>query len=113
LACLCDNLFMEKVWTDAKILYFHFLTNSSEKSRGCAGIPASLPMHRVLQAFAAPFKGIPGTVESLVHGRKAWVVPGYKCLNCAKTFFSADRDGLKHECMGHGGIISESSSMGI
>lgn len=96
---------MDKPWTDAKILYFHFTTDG--------GLFASLPMVRVLQAFASPFVGVPGTKEVIHDGKKAWVVPGFKCLNCAKTFFVADRDSLKHECMKNGGIISESGSMGV
>jgi len=93
-------------WTEAKILYFHF--NST------GGNFASLPMTRTLKAFAHEFKGIPGTLEGVVHGRKAWIVPGYKCMNCAKTFFAAKQEDLKHACMsGNGGIISDSRSMGV
>ena len=91
-----------KLWTDAKILFFHF--NSSN------GGFASLPMKRTLVTFGESFKGIPGTKHDIA--ARKWRVPGYQCLCCAKVFFSSDRDGLKHECMKNGGIISESASMG-
>ena len=89
---------MPAEWTDAKVLYFHFLTSN--------GAAASLPMTRTLRAFSKEFKGIPGIKEMNVHGRKAWVVPGYTCINCGETFFSPDQNGLKHGCTNHGGIIS-------
>ncbi len=95
----------EKLWTDAKTLFFHFATTG--------GLAASLPMQRVLRAFVYPFKGVPGTQVQDIHGRKAWIVPGYKCPNCAKTFFGAKPEDLKHACMNGGGIISDSRSMGI
>ena len=95
----------EKLWTDAKTLFFHFATTG--------GLAASLPMQRVLRAFVYPFKGVPGTQEQHVHGRTRWIVPGYKCINCAKTFFAAKPEDLKHACMNDGGIISDSRSKGI
>ena len=92
----------EKLWTDAKVLVFHFATTG--------GLAASLPMTRVFRAFD-DLRGIPGTVYSDAgHGA---VVPGYKCPNCAKTFFGAKPEDLKHACMNGGGIISDSRSMGI
>jgi hypothetical protein len=99
-----------KHWTDAPFLYFHFNT-----ANGCV---ASLPMRRNVLAFTHEFKGIPGTVKGHKHGSNwllepVWYVPGYQCLNCGKTYFSAERDGLKHECMNNGGIISASPSMGV
>jgi hypothetical protein len=96
---------MEKIWTDAPLLYFHF-----NSANGCF---ASLPMRRVLKNFLYEFKGIPGTRKDIgISGlMPVWRVPGYQCLGCAKVFFAATRDGLKHECMNHGGVISESASM--
>ena len=94
-----------KSWTDAKLLYFHF--NSAN------GGFASLPMRRVEHIFKQPFRGIPGTYHSISEKRDTWWhVPGFQCVACAKVFFSPDRDGLKHECMKNGGIISDSASMG-
>jgi len=87
-------------WTDAPLLYFHF--NSAN------GGFASLPMRRVFMVFGHEFKGVPG-IRCFGF---TWQVPGYQCLNCAKVFFSAEREGLKHECMNNGGIISDSPSMG-
>ena len=92
------TLEMLECWTDAKVLYFHFLT-----ARGSA---ASLPMTRTLRAFEKEFKGIPGTKEMFVHGRAVWLVPGFTCINCGETFFSPDKDGLKHGCTNNRGIIS-------
>jgi hypothetical protein len=97
---------MEPTWTDAPLLYFHF--NSAN------GGFASLPMKRTLITFEHEFNGIPGTVKVKAVGssREKWVVPGFQCLSCAKVYFAPERDGLKHECMNNGGIISTSPSMG-
>jgi hypothetical protein len=94
------NLDMDKIWTDAPLLYFHF--NSSN------GVFASLPMRRVTRIFQQEFKGVPGTKKTAA----GYSVPCYQCLGCGRVFFSPDRDGLKHSCMNHGGIVSESLSMG-
>ena len=95
----------EKPWTGAPLLYFHF--NSAN------GGFASLPMHRVLYAFDSSFTGIPGTREMLLpFGKTTWIVPGYKCCGCAKVFFAATKEDLKHDCMNNGGVISASQSMG-
>ena len=91
-------------WTDAKTLFFHFATTN--------GLAASLPMTRVLHAFAYEFKGVPGTKEVMHQGKKTWLVPGYRCPNCGKTFFGPDEESLKHGCMNGGGIVSASPSMG-
>ncbi len=95
----------EKLWTDAKTLFFHFATTG--------GLAASLPMTRVFRTFDKPFVGVPGTIIAECAGKHNWNVPGYKCPNCAKTFFAAKPEDLKHACMNDGGIISDSLSMGI
>ena len=98
---------LETNWTDAQTLYFHF--NSAD------GASASLPMKRGFYSFAHAFKGVPGTqfyVPSEGESDGVWLVPGYKCAACAKTFFAATPQGLAHECSGHRGIISDSASMG-
>lgn len=90
------------MWTDSDILYFHFNTTN--------GGFASLPMKRVIKKFSYPFVGVPGTFISreFADGAPAqWAVPGYKCLNCAATFFAASKDGLKHGCMNNGGIVHD------
>ena len=97
------TLEMTECWTDEKVLYFHFLTAN--------GSAASLPMTRTLRAFSKEFKGIPGTKQvntpAVGGGTKlVWLVPGFTCINCGKTFFSPDKDGLKHGCTNNGGIIS-------
>ena len=85
-------------WNDEPILYFHTVT------RG--GLAASLPMKRVLRAFGKRFAGIPGIRERLVDGVRNWIVPGYKCINCQKTFFVAEAKDLQHACTNDGGVIS-------
>src|SRR5271157_1858962 len=97
-------------WTAAPVIYFHF-----NSTNGCF---ASLPMHRRFIAFTSEFKGVPGTSKEHRRGSNwllelVWYVPGYQCPNCGRTFFSAEPEGLKHECMGNGGIISASPSMGV
>lgn len=90
------------LWNDAEVLYFHF--NSAN------GGFATLPMRRVVRTFEQEFKGVPGTVLACTMpnvGATRWRVPGYKCLGCAKTYFTARQEDLKHECMNHGGIISD------
>ena len=86
------------LWNDAPTLYFHF--------NAANGLPASLPMTRVLKSFPLPFEGVPGTELEVRRGDAEWIVPGYKCANCQETFFSPTQDGLKHGCMNNGGIIS-------
>ena len=88
-------------WNDAPILYFHFNTPN--------GGFASLPMRRVVRSFWASFIGVPGTkVHHAPEGAAEayWLVPGYECLNCAKTFFTATKEDLRHECMNNTGVIS-------
>jgi hypothetical protein len=86
------------LWTDAPVLYFHFNTTN--------GLPASLPMTRVLKTFTSEFKGVPGTRMSHGDAGIEWWVRGYSCPNCRETFFASTADGLKHACMNHGGIVS-------
>jgi hypothetical protein len=51
----------------------------------------------------APVTGIPGVVSRVVRyhngdAETVWVVPGYRCPECHRTFFVADWLDLKHEC---------------
>jgi len=102
----CDNHYMENNWTDAPFLYIHFKNLWS-------GGDASLKMVRVFRAFDQMFKGIPGTLILTCNGFKSWLVPGYKCAGCGKTFFVSEANDLRHECCSNRGVISDNRSMGV
>jgi hypothetical protein len=95
---------MEKHWTDAERLYVHFLNAN--------GGQATLKFIRWFHVHRFPFTGVPGTEVWENEDGRLWVVPGYKCLNCGKIFFVAEREQLKHGCCNDGGVISEMAIVG-
>ena len=86
---------MSKNWNDAPQLFIHTVTEG--------GLPATLPLVRVVKAFDARFTGVLGV--EFRDGK--WHVPGYKCLGCGKMYFVAEQKDLRHACSREGGIISD------
>ena len=94
---------MPKLWTDAPKLYIHFMAFN-----GCF---ASLRFNRVSHIFEQEVKGAVGAYQLRLSDQ--WIVPGYKCAGCGRTFFTPEPEGLRHECCKHTGLVSDHRSMGV